>query len=87
MRSKMQALSENSLDMILRLSTVGQFFYANPVVETYTGIESIDLINKTLNEVKFSDVLFNYFRDTIEQIKLNPEKTNIVLLLKGWSLH
>jgi PAS domain S-box-containing protein len=70
----MQALSENSPDMILRLSTVGQFFYANPVVEHYTGIK--DLINKTLNEVTFSDVLFNYFRETIALIKGNPEKTN-----------
>jgi PAS domain S-box-containing protein len=76
MRSKMQALSENSLDMILRLSTVGQFFYANPVVETYTGIDSKDLINKTLNEVNFADVLFNYFRETIEKIKAKPEKTS-----------
>lgn len=76
MRSKMQALSENSPDMILRLSTVGQFFYANPVVETYTGIQSKDLVNKTLNEVNFVEVLFNYFRDTIAQIKSNPEKTN-----------
>ncbi len=75
MRSKMQALSENSLDMILRLSTVGQFFYANPMVETYTGIEIKDLLNKTLNEVNFTEILFNYFRDTIEQIKANPEKT------------
>lgn len=75
MRSKMQALSENSLDMILRLSTVGQFFYANPVVETYTGIDTKDLINKTLNEVNFIEVLFNYFRDTIAQIKATPEKT------------
>ena len=75
MRSKMQALSENSLDMILRLSTVGQFFYVNPMVETYTGIEIKDLLNKTLNEVNFSEILFNYFRDTIEQIKANPEKT------------
>ncbi len=76
MRSKMQALSENSPDMILRLSTVGQFFYTNPVVETYTGIESKDLINKSLNEVNFVEVLFNYFRDTIAQIKSTPEKTN-----------
>lgn len=75
MRSKMQALSENSLDMILRLSTVGQFFYVNPMVETYTGQEIKDLLNKTLNEVDFSDILFNYFRDTIEKIKNNPEKT------------
>jgi PAS domain S-box-containing protein len=75
MRSKMQALSENSLDMILRLSTVGQFFYANPVVETYTGIETKDLINKSLNEVNFVEALFNYFRDTISKIKASPEKT------------
>jgi PAS domain S-box-containing protein len=75
MRSKMQALSENSLDMILRLSTVGQFFYANPVVEAYTGIDIKDLINKTLNEVNFVEVLFNYFRDTIAEVKSNPQKT------------
>lgn len=76
MRSKMQALSENSLDMIMRLSTVGQFFYANPVTKDYIGIESSDLINKTLNEVEFADALFNYFRETIEQIKAKPEKAN-----------
>lgn len=76
MRSKMQALSENSLDMIMRLSTVGQFFYANPVTQDYIGIESKDLINRTLNEVEFSEVLFNYFRETIEQIKNEPVKAN-----------
>jgi PAS domain S-box-containing protein len=76
MRSKMQALSENSLDMILRLSTVGQFFYANPMVEKYTGIETKELINKSLNEVNFVEALFNYFRDTISKIKADPVKTN-----------
>ncbi len=76
MRSKMQALSENSLDMIMRLSTVGQFFYANPVTKDYLGIDLQDFLNKTLNEVAFSEVLFNYFRETIEQIKANPVKAN-----------
>ncbi|MCG8698760.1 MAG: PAS domain S-box protein [Bacteroidales bacterium] len=74
MRSKMQSLSENSLDMIMRLSTVGQFFYVNPVVERYTGFETKDLINKTLNEVDFPDVLFNYFKETIEIIRKEPTK-------------
>jgi PAS domain S-box-containing protein len=74
MRSKMQALSENSLDMIMRLSTVGQFFYANPVTENYLGIQIKDLLNKTLNEVEFDEVLFNYFRESIEQIKAEPVK-------------
>ncbi len=76
MRSKMQALSENSLDMILRLSTVGQFFYANPVVKDYIGIDPKDLINKTLHEINISDVLVNYFKKTINEIKSSPNKTN-----------
>ncbi|MBN1413662.1 MAG: PAS domain S-box protein [Bacteroidales bacterium] len=75
LKSKMQSLSENSLDMIIRLSTVGQFFYANPMVKSFMGIEPKDLINKTLNEITISDVLFNYFRETIETVKAYPNKT------------
>jgi PAS domain S-box-containing protein len=76
LKSKMQSLSENSLDMIIRLSTVGQFFYANPTVKSFLGIEPKDLINKTLNEINISDILFNYFRETIDTIKSYPNKTN-----------
>jgi PAS domain S-box-containing protein len=76
LKSKMQSLSENSLDMIIRLSTVGQFFYANPTVKNFMGMEPKDLINKTLNEITISDILFNYFRETIETIKSYPNKTN-----------
>jgi PAS domain S-box-containing protein len=76
LKSKMQSLSENSLDMIIRLSTVGQFFYANPTVKSFMGIEPKDLINKTLNEITLSDILFNYFRETIDTIKSYPNKTN-----------
>ena len=84
MRSKMQALSENSLDLIMRLSTVGQFFYANPVTQNYLGIDTKDLINKTLNEVEFADVLFNYFKETIEQVKADPVKaTSEITIPKG----
>ena len=83
MRSKMQSLSENSLDMIIRLSTVGQFFYVNPVVQRYTNIETKDLINKTLNEVEFSETLFNYFRNTIEQIKKESTKVTSELTIQA----
>ncbi len=83
MRSKMQALSENSLDMILRLSTVGQFFYANPVVKHYTNIDAKDLINKTISEVNLDEALFNYFTEAIENIKSNPEKVNAEITIKA----
>jgi PAS domain S-box-containing protein len=76
LKSKMQALSENSLDLIIRLNTVGQFFYANPVVRNFMNIDPKDLINKTLNEIPLSEVLLAYFRQTIDSIKSYPNKTS-----------
>jgi len=76
LKSKMQALSENSLDLIIRLNTSGQFFYANPVVKSFMNIDPKDLINKTLGELQISDALHNYFREAIETIKSYPNKTS-----------
>jgi PAS domain S-box-containing protein len=76
LKSKMQALSENSLDLIIRLSTVGQFFYANPIVQLFMNIDPKDLINKTLAEISISEVLNNYFKQTIDTIKSYPNKTS-----------
>ena len=81
MRSKMQSLSENSLDMILRLNTTGQFFYANPVVENFTGINPKDIINQTLNTLKLDENLLEYFKDTIKIIKKTQEKMNSELTI------
>ncbi|MDY0202201.1 MAG: PAS domain S-box protein, partial [Tenuifilaceae bacterium] len=75
MRSKMQALSENSPDMIMRLNTSGQFFYANPMVEEYLGIPVKDLINQTLNSAELNEVLSNYLKETIKSIR--ADKTTI----------
>jgi len=76
LKSKMQALSENSLDLIIRLSTVGQFFYANPIVSNFMDIDPKDLINKTLGEIHMSEVLLTYFKHTIDTIKSYPNKTS-----------
>ncbi len=74
LKSKMQALSENSVDLIVRLSTAGQFFYANPIMEDYVGLKPKDVINKTLKQVTIVDVLQNYFRETTIEIKEDPKK-------------
>jgi PAS domain S-box-containing protein len=79
LKSKMQSLSENSLDLIIRLSTTGQFFYANPVVEDYLGISPKGLINKTIREISFADVLYNFFDESIKKIRKEPTKTNTEL--------
>ncbi len=76
LKTRMQSLSENSLDLILRLSAAGQFYYVNPVVEDYIGIRSTDIINKNLSELKFSSDLKEYFERSLSSLKSNPVKTN-----------
>lgn len=84
LKSKMQSLSENSLDMIIRLSTVGQFFYANPVVKNYMFIDNKELINKTLNDIECPDILYDYFKNTIDAIKSDPVKVNTELTVSAY---
>ena len=76
LRNKMQSLSENSLDVILRLSLDGVFFYANPVFEDYLGIPSKNIINNIVNDVPILESLKQYFFDTIAAIKERPVKIN-----------
>jgi len=76
LRSKMQSLSENSLDVILRLSMDEVFFYANPVLEDYLGIPSNSIINKKVNDVPIFEGLKTYFINTIAHVKEQPVKTN-----------
>ncbi len=74
MRSKMQSLSENSLDIIIRLNTAGQFFYANPMVERYLNIPARELINQTLSSIQINETLSTFFKDSIKTIKSTKEK-------------
>jgi len=76
MKSKMQSLSENSLDLILRLSLQGHFFYANPIVEDYFGIEARLVINKTIDELEMGDELRNFFKSSLKQLKSKSDKFN-----------
>ena len=81
LKTRMQSLSENSLDMIIRLSVEGRFYYANPIVENYTGNPPGALFNKNLSEVQLSDELKEYFEKTLDDIKKDPEKSNTELTL------
>jgi len=80
-RTRMQSLSENSLDMIIRLSTEGQFYYANPVVEDYLGRNPGELINKNLSELEIPAILKEYFEMTIISVKESPKKSNYEIII------
>ncbi len=74
MKSKMQSLSENSLDLILRIGTNGQFFYANPMVKTFTGIETTDIINKNLDDVAFEPTIKEFFSEAVKTVRSTNNK-------------
>jgi PAS domain S-box-containing protein len=76
MKSKMQSLSENSPDLIIRLNTRGQFFYANPVSQSYIGLDPNELLNTRIKDLEIEETLVNFFNASIQEIKKNNEQIN-----------
>jgi PAS domain S-box-containing protein len=76
MKSKMQALSENSPDMIMRLNLVGQFFYANPIVKIFTGVDNKTIVGRTLDQVDFNDQIKDFFTRVLVDIGKASQKQN-----------
>lgn len=74
MSGEMQALSENSPDMIVRLNPDGKFFYANPMVEKLTGVPRAGLKQKKLSEVQFNPEIIEFFNKGIENVVLTKRK-------------
>ncbi len=77
MSGEMQALSENSPDMIVRLNTEGKFFYANPIVEKTTGISRNKMKQKKITEVNLQDEYVEFFQEGIEEIKKTKKKYQV----------
>ncbi len=74
MRAKMQALSENSLDMILRIDIFNRFTYVNPVIEEYTGMKIRDFINKPISEAGLEEDVVNFFKKMMDEVSGLREK-------------
>ena len=51
MKSRMQSLSENSPDMILRINTSGKIVYANPAVAKFIGLSTSEITKKRISEL------------------------------------
>ncbi len=73
-RGQMQALSENSPDLIMRISLSGSIYYVNPVIEKYTGLKVADILNKNLTDSEMPDVVKEFFLNSLQAIISNPVK-------------
>jgi PAS domain S-box-containing protein len=73
MRSKMQALSENSTDLIARLEE-GTISYINPVIHTYTGQETSAFINRKVEETSLDSSVLEKWLQIVEEVNNSGNK-------------
>jgi PAS domain S-box-containing protein len=76
MRSKMQALSENSPDLITRLDHDGTFFYINPMIEDYTGFKPHDFLNRNIMEVGLNEGIKDEWMNILREVETRNEKVS-----------
>jgi len=74
MKSRMQSLSENSLDLILRISSSGIVYYANPVLEDYSGVSPASIMNKPLGDIPLNKALIDILETGIHRVSAKPVK-------------
>ncbi len=72
MRSKMQALSENSPDLIARLEH-DSISYINPTIESYTGKSPKHFLNKRVKESALDAVILDQWLAIVEQVNASQE--------------
>lgn len=67
MRSKMQALSENSPDLITRLEHEA-ISYINPVIEQFTGKKPSEYLNRKVREADLNKAILDQWLTIVEQV-------------------
>ncbi|HEY0742078.1 MAG TPA: PAS domain S-box protein, partial [Chryseosolibacter sp.] len=75
MRSKMQALSENSPDLITRLEA-DSISYINPVIESYTGKAPEEFLNRKVNEAQLDNHVLESWLNIVEQVNSTNGKVS-----------
>src|SRR3990170_5985998 len=75
MRSKMQALSENSLDLITRLEGES-ISYINPIIEEYTGQKPSFFLNRKVKETDLDASVLEGWLKVVETMNVTNEKAS-----------
>jgi serine phosphatase RsbU (regulator of sigma subunit) len=81
LKTRMQALSENSLDLILRISTSGTIHYVNPIVEDYTSIAPSSILNRNRSDVPFNQEFATLLDEIFSSMSVSPVKKKLQVSL------
>ncbi len=77
MRGQMQALSENSPDLITRLNLEGTVFYINPVIRNLTGLVPEGFVGKTIYETDLNPQILDNWTQIIKQVSETKSKAKM----------
>lgn len=75
-RGQMQALSENSPDLITRISRDDTIFYINPVIEEYTGKNTEFYLQKQLQELDMNEKILNSWVNLLDEVREKDRKVS-----------
>ncbi|AZQ62583.1 PAS domain S-box protein [Flammeovirga pectinis] len=75
MRTQMQALSENSLDLIQRLNNEGLIFYTNPIITDLTGLSSDLFLNQKIEDTALPQHIIDEWKNMLVEVSSTSEKT------------
>lgn len=73
-RAKMQSLSENSSDLIIRVDVFGRCTYINPVIELYTGVRKDAYLNKPIGNTELYPSVVTILKQLLEEVCLKKVK-------------
>ncbi|GAO31764.1 SpoIIE family protein phosphatase [Geofilum rubicundum] len=75
MKSRMQSLSENSPDMIIRINLLGKLVYVNPAVARFVNVQPQELVKKRINELDIDGRFIEFVEEALATIKLEQQQT------------
>lgn len=73
-RAKMQALSENSSDIIIRVDIFSRCTYINPTIEEYTGIKKDSYLDKPISNTEMDPSVTAVLKRMLEEASLTKQK-------------
>jgi PAS domain S-box-containing protein len=76
MRGQMQALSENSPDLITRFNKEGRVFYINPIIESYSGHQKEAFYQKQLDELTLEPGVVENWKNILQTVLTSQEKVS-----------
>jgi PAS domain S-box-containing protein len=83
MKSRMQSLSENSPDIIIRTQTSGKVAYANPAAARFIGRSVADMMNRRIDELVENEDYMQFMLSSLKIVKRSREQEMAEIKIEG----